>query len=262
MLEIQRKQRNSLESKESVILTSKKINELFNKMAVMLDNNTTDYLRRVVNLSESVFYASHFVETFKGEALKIANYNIYHNTVKFAKKFFTDINGKNILKISETDDKTVLELFCEEISIFRVKFACDMQHNFASLPINFDFVRNESSYEELIEYFEKELITLTERLNDLKARYPDYAPNKGILYSYHAGMSKEKMLKNELALLPDKITTVKRRMEQIIKLGEERLGNIGYMNQFFEEYKKDLSIDLKGTYSWYDVHEYNLKEIF
>ena len=150
MLEI--KGRKLVRSEESPILTSKKVNDLVVKMTIALNPATISCLRKVVNLTESVFCQSWFFETFKGEAIRIANYNVFKKTSEFAKDYFNDKNQKYVLKITEVSQKEIiLEIFLKEISILKIRFL-------PCAPIEFDFLTDYLSYEELFDYYQEKIL--------------------------------------------------------------------------------------------------------
>ena len=160
MLEI-KEGRRLLKSEKSAVLNTKKINDLFNSMVILLNPNTSISVRKVINLTESVFNQAYFVETFKGEAIRIANYNVYKKTIKFAKDYFYDKSKKYTLKTKDiSENETELEIFFEKVSILKIKFS-------ALLPIEFDFLKNSFSYEEVFKHYQ-DAILLSSELDKVK----------------------------------------------------------------------------------------------
>lgn len=207
--------RSVLSTKESVILSPKKMKDLVNEtsfklnckatnsMDMMINCNIEDSLKMTINLSESVFKFSHFVETFEEEFIKIANFNIFYKTIEFAKVFFKNKKRNYTLEVTE-GEKTILKIFRKEIQVLKIEFSSFM-------PIEFYFLNNNFSYEELFEYY-----------------------------------------KNKISVCePSERKAIQHKLESIIEFGEEGLKDI---ENFLEEYIKNFSIDLKQTTSsWYKI---------
>ena len=150
MLEIN-KERKLIGSDKSAVLSIKKVNELFNRMVILLNHHTSTSLKRVINLKKSVFKEAYFVETFKGETIKIANYNVYNKTIEFANEFFSKKSKKYVIETKNlSENETVLEISFKGVSILKIKFS-----TFA--PIEFDFLKNEFSYENLFEHYQNNM---------------------------------------------------------------------------------------------------------
>lgn len=161
MLEI-KEGRRLLKSEKSAVLNTKKVNDLVNRMSIVLSPNTVTLLRKIVNLTESVFSGSYFVETFKGEAIRIANYNVFKRTIKFAKDFFSDKSKKYVLEIKEVSgNEIILEIFFKKVSILKIKFS-------SFLPIEFDFLKNDCSYEELFKHYQDAMLLQSGEPDEIK----------------------------------------------------------------------------------------------
>lgn len=266
MLEVRQQEekcRSLLKIGDPAIPTQRQMKTLLNSMFTMLNPKITDELKEVANLSKSVFEVvevPRFIETFRGETIRIANYNVFYRTIQFAKQYFANKSKKNVLLVMNSETSPEIQVLVEDIKIFQVSF-----HYYNSLAnevdynsIDIEFVRTHDTYEELVNFYTKEVNNLHSRYCELKADYPNFNL-KGTQYSYHAGMGEEKMIMNECAELPNKIKMTQQRLQNIIKLGKEGIINI---NQFYEEYVKCFSIDLKQKCSWYEVHETELKELF
>lgn len=92
MLELEN--RSSFTKEDSVILKKRQIHELFNSMATMLNPKMSEDLREVVIFLKSIFEISRFVETFGGKTMEVANYNVFHKTIQFARQYFVDKSKK------------------------------------------------------------------------------------------------------------------------------------------------------------------------
>lgn len=162
MLEI-KEGRGLLKLDKSAVLSTKKINELFGKIAILLNPNTATAFRNVVDLTESVFSESYLVETLKGEAIRIANYNVYKRTINFAKTFFAEKGRKYLLQTRDLDEgETLLEISCKGVSILKIKFS-------AFLPIEFEFLKNELSYEDVFKHYQNQILFDSCEPDEIKA---------------------------------------------------------------------------------------------
>lgn len=192
MLEIKDKSRKLLKSERSAVLSPKKINGLVNRMSIVLNANAKTFLKEIVNLRESAFLYSYFFETFKGETIKIANYNVFEKTIKFAKDFFKDKNKKYVLEITENiQEETILEIYYTKVLVLKIKFSF-------FLPIEFDLLKNNFSYEELFKYYQNSIL------------YKDCEPNE--------------------------IREIQSKLENIIKLGHEGVEELEEFFEKYIEY--------------------------
>lgn len=149
-------------SDKSAVLSINNVNDLFNRMAILLNPNTVTTFRKVVNLTESVFCEAYFVETFQGEAIRVANYNVYKKTIEFAKEFFYEKSKKYVLEVKEvSESETVLEIFFKKVSILKIKFS-------TFLPIEFDFLKNNVSYEDLFKYYQDAMLLESVEPDEIK----------------------------------------------------------------------------------------------
>lgn len=252
MLEVQN-YRSLLKIGTSAIPSKGKMKKLLNSMVMMLNPDMGCKLREVGDLSKSIFEISHFVEVFKGETMKIANYNVFHKSIQFAKCFFADKSKKNVLSIVQSDTKTEIQISCENIKIFKASFAYDNSIGYKYCPIEIVFVRSNATYEEQIDFFTKKLNNLQTKYSELKACYPKFNPHRN---SDDILLAEEQELKS----LPSKIMDIQQELQNIIKLRQEGVTNI---NRFYEEYIKYFSIDLKQKYtSWYQIYEIDLRDSF
>ena len=161
MLEI-KDNRKSLKSKESPVLGAKKVNSLVNRMALLLNPNTVTILRKIVNLTESVFKYSYIVETLMGETIRIANYNVFNKTIKFAKGFFADKSKKYVVRITEVNqEEIILKIFLGKVSVLMIKFS-------PYLPIEFNFLKNNFSYEEIFKYYQEKILIENSELVEIE----------------------------------------------------------------------------------------------
>lgn len=187
MLKFVNEGRYELKVKKSIILSKSKINNLLNNMALTLNNNTIDTLKNTINLSISIFDVSHFIETFKGETIKFANYYLFHRTINFAKRYLSTKKDTYILQTIEKDDETILQIKYQEIIILKIRFT--------NSNIRFDLVKAEDSYEDLLIVLAKEMSTnpskktqqrlqkiikLGDRLEEINKFFTDYVENIGL----------------------------------------------------------------------------------
>lgn len=144
-------ERSLLKSKKAAVLNINQVNDLINAMSIELKPSAVTRLREIANLTKSVFTEAFFVETFKGELIRLANYNVYKRTISFAKSFFAETNKKYVLTTKELDkNQTELEISCKGVSILKIKFS-----TFA--PIEFEFLKNQISYENLFEHYQNNM---------------------------------------------------------------------------------------------------------
>ena len=213
--------RSLLRSKESAVLNINQANGLISVMAIELKPQSVSRLRALADLTKSVFDEAHFVETFKGELIKIANYNVYKKTIKFARKFFNEESKKKYVlvteDISESENeeekeiKTELRIFSGNILILKIKFS-------SSSPIKFEILKNETSFEDLFKYYQ------------------------------------DKMQFGE----EEKTIEAQNKLQDIINFGKEAIEEV---KNFYEEFVKEFSINPKAKYSWYSLECHDLKDI-
>lgn len=185
MLEFVNEGRYKLKEK-SIILSKSRINDLLNNMSVELNGNTVDSLRQIISLSTSIFNVSHFIETFKGETVKFANYYLFHRTVNFAKRYLSTKGDAYILQTIEKEGKTILKIKLEGITILNIEFT--------NSNIKFDLVKTESTFEELFIFYAKEMATnpskktqqrlqkiikLGDRVEEINEFFTNYVKNIG-----------------------------------------------------------------------------------
>ena len=213
MLEVKDKERR-LKTEKSAVLSINKVNDLFNSMAILLNPNTVTALRKVVNLTESVFNEAYLVQTFRGEVMRIANYNICKRTIKFAKDFFSEKDKKYVLEVKDVSEtETVLEILYKKVSILKICFS-------AFLPIKFEFLKNNVSYEELFKHYQDSMQLECGEIDEVKV--------------------------------------AQQKLQNIIEFGPQAIKEV---EDFFEEYVKDFSINTKAKYSWYSIEYHDLKGI-
>ena len=216
MLEIKEKRRKLVNSNKLAILSTKKVNDLINRMCIALNPNIVNFLRRIADLTESVFDYSYFIETFKGETIKIANYNIFNRTIKFAREFFKNGSRKYLIEITEvSEEEVILEIFCKKISILKIRFS-------SFLPIEFDFLTNNISYDEIIKYYQY-------KMNEI-------------------------LKENSKST---KIKKIQQKLANIINVGEDELI---YIERLFEGYIQDFSINMEEKSTWYIIKTHTLKD--
>lgn len=186
MLKVTNKGRYRLKAK-SIILSKNKINDLISNMSVELNSNTVDNLKKIVNLSTSIFSVSHFIETFRGETINFANYYLFHQTINFAKRYLSIKDESYILQTIEKEEKMILQIEFGGIIILKIEFT--------NSNIKFDLVKTEDSYEELLLFFAKELsenpskktqqrlqkiIKLGDRVKEINEFFTNYERNIGL----------------------------------------------------------------------------------
>lgn len=203
MLDMVTEARYNQQTKQPIILSKSKINNLLNNMSVNLNNSTSDTLKKIASLSTSIFNVSHFIETFKGETIKFANYYLFNRTVNFAKRYLSTKEDKYILQTIEKDNETILQIKYQEIVILKI--------GFTNSNIKIDLVKTKYSYEELFLIFAK-----------------------------------------EMSNNPSKKT--QQKLQKVIKLGEK----VQDINDFFENYVKNIGIEINNSASWYQISVHDI----
>lgn len=147
------------------------------------------------------------------------------------------------MRIIKSDSKTAIEIFCEDIKIFKISFACNRINELEYYPIKIEFLKvGNSTYEELLT---NELEKVQKRYSELRTQCPKCKPNR----------NENDILLTEQNELSNRIIKMQQKLQNIIKLGAE---GIEIIKNFYEEYIKYFSIDLSQKYTWYRVCEVDL----